>query len=198
MSYPGYACAPYLHTHRSVELKEAWIASDNVERLFFVTGTFSSDSKPYFAASANHYLLAKFADSRQIAEDLREYNQDKISFVFNIKDSLFRKEAPGRFNFVSVCYLEYGEGGEDSQEIANILLKRDQIEQAGLGHMDTFCLTPSKFTFPFSESITVIEVASEKSYQSVNKYCEQTRREAARRGLRMTNLMSLSILDRLK
>ena len=64
--------------------------------------------------------------------------------------------------------------------------------------MKTYCTTPSKFTFPYSENVVVIEVASEKSHQSVKKYCEQTRRDVNRKGFTMTNLMSLSILDQLK
>ena len=198
LSYSGYVCAPYLHTHRSVELKETWIDSKNIEKLFFVTGTFSSESKPYFSDSTNHYLLAKFKDSEQISQDLTKYNQEKTSFVFNIKDDLFKREVQGETNFVSIYYLEYGEDKDDLQEIANLLLKRDKIERAGLGNMNTFCLNLSKFTFPYSESIVVIEVASEKSHQSVKKYCDQTRRDVNRKGLVMTNLMSLSILDQLK
>ena len=53
MSYSGYVCAPYLHTHQSVELKDFWLKSKNIESLYFVTGTFSSDSKPYFSDSTN-------------------------------------------------------------------------------------------------------------------------------------------------
>jgi len=109
LSYSGYVCAPYLHTHRSVELKEKWINSKNIEKLFFVTGTFSSESKPYFSDSTNHYLLAKFKDSEQISSDLSKHNQEKTSFVFNIKDDLFQREVQGETNFVSVYYLEYGE-----------------------------------------------------------------------------------------
>jgi len=198
LSYSGYVCAPYLHTHRSVELKETWIDSKNIEQLFFVTGTFSSESKPYFSDSTNHYLLAKFKDSVHISKDLSIYNQEKTAFVFNIKDDLFQREVQGETNFVSVYYLEYGEDNEDLQEIANLLLKREKIEKAGLGNMNTFCLNLSKFTFPYSESIVVIEVASEKSHQSLKKYCEQTRRDVNRKGLTMTNLMSLSLLDQLK
>ena len=197
-SYSGYVCAPYLHTHESVDLKESWINSKNIEKLFFVTGTFSAESKPYFSDSTNHYLLAKFKDSAQIAKDLSVHNQDKTAFVFNIKDDLFQREVQGETNFVSIYYLEYGEDNEDLQEIANLLLKREKIEKAGLGNMKTFCLTPSKFTFPYSENIVVIEVTSEKSHQSVKKYCDQTRRDINRKGLVMTNLMSLSILDQLK
>ncbi len=191
-------CAPYLHDHKSVELKESWVNSKNIEKLFFVTGTFSTESKPYFSDSTNHYLLAKFKDSEEISKDLSIHNQEKTSFVFNIKDDLFQREVKGDTNFVSVYYLEYGDDGDDIQEIANLLLKRDKIEIAGLGNMNTFCLKPSKFTFPYSENIVVIEVASEKSHQSVKKYCDQTRRDINRKGMTMTNLMSLSILDQLK
>ncbi len=198
LSYSGYVCAPYLHTHESIELKESWIASKNIEKLFFVTGTFSSESKPYFSDSTNHYLLAKFKDSEHTSKDLSKFNQDKTSFIFNIKDDLFQREVDGETNFVSVYYLEYGEDDEDLHEIANLLLKREKIEKAGMGNMNTYCLNPSKFTFPYSKHIVVIEVASEKSHQSVKKYCEQTRRDVNRRGLTMTNLMSLSILDELK
>jgi len=198
LSYSGYVCAPYLHTHESVELKETWINSKNIETLFFVTGTFSSESKPYFSDSTNHYLLAKFKDSEKISADLTKHNQEKTSFVFNIKDDLFQREVHGETNFVSVYYLEYGEDAEDLQEIANLLIKRDKIEKAGLGNMNTFCLNASKFTFPYSENIVVIEVASEKSHQSLQKYCEQTRRDVNRKGLTMTNLLSLSLLDQLK
>lgn len=194
----GYVCAPYLHNHESVELKDKWISSKNIEKLYFVTGTFSSDSKPYFSDSTNHYLLAKFQDSHVITKDLIKYNQEKTSFVFNVKDSLFERESNGDMNFVSVYYLEYGESGEDLQEIANLLLKRDQIHIANLGYMDTFCKIPSKFTFPYTDNVVIIEVTSKKSHQSVKKYCEQTRRDVNRKGLTMTNLFSLSILEQLK
>ncbi len=198
LSYSGYVCAPYLHTHESIELKESWIHSKNIENLFFVTGTFSRESKPYFSDSTNHYLLAKFKDSEKISNDLTKHNQEKTSFVFNIQDDLFQREVQGETNFVSVYYLEYGEDAEDLQEIANLLIKREKIEKAGLGNMNTFCLNTSKFTFPYSENIVVIEVASEKSHQSLQKYCEQTRRDVNRKGLTMTNLLSLSLLDQLK
>ena len=197
VTYSGYVCAPYLHNQESLQLKEEWENSENIDKLFFVTGTFSSDSIPYFSDSTNHYLLAKFKDSAEISQSLEKHNQDKTAFLFKIRDDLFQREVLGETNFVSVYYLEYGED-EDLHEIANLLLKRDKIEKAGLGLMDTFCTNPSKFTFPYSQNIVVIEVASEKSHQSVKKYCEQTRRDANRKGLTMTNLMSLSILDHLK
>ncbi len=198
LSYSGYVCAPYLHNHKSIEIKDSWMKSKNIEKLYFATGTFSSDSKPYFTESTNHYLVAKFRDNQEIRKDLAIHNQDKISFVFDIKDDLFEIETNEETNFVSVYYLEYGESEEDVRELASLLINRDKIESAGYGHMETYCTSPSKFTFPYSESILVLEVSSEKSHQSVKKYCDQTRKDANRKGMTMTNLVSLSILECLK
>jgi hypothetical protein len=198
LSFSGYVCAPYLHTDISSKLKQIWTKSKNIEKLFFVTGTFSSESKPYFDNQSNHYLLAKFKDSVLISNDLSKYNQEKTSFVFNIKDELFHRVVDGDTNFVSVCYMEYDTDGDDFQEIANLFLKKIKIEKAGFGNMVTYCLTRPKFTFPYSESIIVIEVGSKQSHQSMKKYCDQTRRDANRKGLTMTNLLSFSILDKLK
>ncbi len=198
LSYSGYVCAPYLHNHKSIEIKDSWMKSKNIEKLYFATGTFSSDSKPYFTESTNHYLVAKFRDNQEIRKDLAIHNQDKISFVFDIKDDLFEIETNEETNFISVYYLEYGESEEDVRELASLLINRDKIESAGYGHMETYCTSPPKFTFPYSESILVLEVSSEKSYQSVKKYCDQTRKDANRKGMTMTNLVSLSILECLK
>jgi len=64
--------------------------------------------------------------------------------------------------------------------------------------MNTYCKLPQKFTFPYSNNVVIIEVASEKGHQSVKKYCDQTKRDVNRKGLTMTNLLSLSILEKLK
>lgn len=198
LSYSGYVCAPYLHNHESVKLKDIWISSSNIEALYFVTGTFSDESKPYFSESSNHYILGKFKDSQFIVDDLTHHNQEKTSFLFNIKNELFQRLVSGETNFVTVYYLEYGESDDDLHEVADILLKREKISTGGLGNMNTFCKLPQKFTFPYSENIVVIEVASEKGHQSVKKYCDQTKRDINRKGLTMTNLLSLSILEKLK
>jgi len=198
LTYSGYVCAPYLHNHESIELKDIWVKSKNIEKLYFATGTFSDESKPYFTESSNHYLVAKFKDDHEISKNLEKFNQNKISFMFDVRDELFERETEDKTNFVSVYYLEYDESEEDITEISSLLVNRNKIESAGYGFMKTFCTTPSKFTFPYSNSIVVLEVSSEKSHQSVKKYCEQTRRDVTRKGLTMTNLMSLSILESLK
>ena len=197
-SVNGYICTPYLHDHDSIELKEEWSRSKNVGNMYFVTATFSSESKPYFSSSANHYLLAKFKDNNKMLKEIEKHKQEKASFVFSMDEDLFERESMENMNFVSVYYLEYGESDEDIGEVASVVAKREKVGKAGVGHMDLCSTTPQKFTFPYSDNIVVLEVSSEKSHQSVNKYCEKTRRDVSRKGITMTNLVSLSILEKLK
>lgn len=194
----GYVCIPYLHSHNTIELKDTWDHSKNVEDMYFVTATFSEESRPYFPSSANHYILAKFKDSKKILKEIEKFNQDKPSFIFTMDEGLFERESQGAMNFVSVYYLEYGDSEEDVKEVANLIAKREKVGKAGVGHMDLCCTIPQKFTFPYGGNIVVLEVSSDKSHQSVNKYCEKTRRDVGRKGITLTNLVSLSILEKLK
>jgi len=194
----GYVCVPYLHDHNSIELKDTWSHSRNIEEMFFVTATFSPESKPYFTTPANHYLLAKFKDHKKITNEIKEYKQEKPSFVFNIQDDLFEREIENKTNFISVYYLEYGDSYEDYAEVANVVAKRDKIGKAGIGKMELYTSEAPKFTFPYKDNIVVLEVSSEKSHQSINKYCEKTRRDVCRKGITMTNFVSLSLLEKLK
>jgi hypothetical protein len=166
--------------------------------MFFVTATFSNESKPYFPSSANHYLLAKFKDSKKIEKEMEKFNQEKPSFIFGINDDLFERQGQGKTNLISVYYLDYGDSEEDFIEIASVVAKRDKVAKAGLGRMDLYCNEKPKFTFPYNDNIVVLEVSSEKGHQSDNKYCERTRRDVGRKGITMTNLVSLSVLEKLK
>lgn len=197
-SSSGYVCAPYLHNHDSIELKDTWSHSKNIEDMYFVTATFSSESKPYFTDCANHYLLAKFKDDKKTMKDLSKHHFDKPSFVFSVNDDLFQREVDGSVNFVSVYYLEYGDSTEDISEVATVVAKRNKVGRAGKGQMNYCSEKPPKFTFPFSNNIVVLEVSSDKSHQSVNQYCEKTRRDVSRKGITMTNLVGLSVLEKLK
>ena len=194
----GYICTPYLHDHDSVELKEAWFHSQHINDVYFVTATFSNESKLYFPKCANHYLLAKFKDNKKMKKEFEKYNKEKTSFVFNMDDNFFERDADYSTNFISVYYLNYGETLDDFIEVASVVSKREKVKRAGLGHLETFPENTPKFTFPHSDNIVVLEVSSDKSFQSVNQYCEKTRRQINRKGIVMTNLISFSILEKLK
>jgi hypothetical protein len=198
MSYSGYVCVPYLHSKEFSDLKKSWMASSNIEAMYFVTGTFSSESKLYFSSASSQYILAKFKDNQQIINKLDTCSQEKTSFIFNIRDEFFQREVNNETNFVTIYYLEYIESMEDLQQIANLLLKKEKIRIGGIGFMNIIDAVSPKFTFPYAENILIVEVASEKSHQSVKKYCEQTKRDANRKGLTITNLLNLSILEKIK
>jgi len=194
----GYVCIPYTHDHKSIEIKDSWQQSKNVENMYFVTATFSEDSKPYFPSHANHYLLAKFSNDTKISSEITKHNQEKTAFVFNTDSEIFERDVDGIMNFVSVYYLEYSKSDEDLSDLAMVVSKNDWVRKATTGSMESFSAEPPKFTFPYKDHIVVLEVSSQKSHQSVNKYCEQTRRNVCRKGITMNNLVGLSILEKLK
>ena len=196
--FSGYACVPYLHNHESIELKDLWASSRNVESLFFVTATFSEDSKPYFSSSINHFILAKFKNNQKIHKDILSHIQEQPIFVFNIEDIIFDRGIGGKTNFISIYYLEYGDSNEDLMDVAAYSAIREKIDISGFGNLKLFASEVPKFTFPYSDHIVMFEISSEKSHQSDNKYCEQTRRDICRKGIVMNNLVSFSILEKLK
>jgi hypothetical protein len=197
-TFGGYVCAPYLHDHDSIELKDNWVLSKNVESLYFVTATFSEDSKPYFLTSSNHYILAKFKDPEKISKEILSQNTDKPSFLFKTDDSIFDRPVTEKLNFVSIYYLEYGDSKSDLRDVSTHVARREKVNRAGFGNMTLLSKESPKFDFPYSDHIVMLEVSSDKSHQSDNKYCEQTRRDICRKGIVMNNLVSLSILETMK
>ena len=197
-SFGGYVCAPYLHDHDSIELKDNWVLSKNVESLYFVTATFSEDSKPYFSTSSNHYILAKFKDPEKISKEILSQNTGKPSFLFKIDDSIFDRPVSEKLNFLSIYYLEYGDSKSDLRDVSAHVARREKVYRAGFGNMTLLSKESPKFDFPYSDHIVMLEISSDKSHQSDNKYCEQTRRDICRKGIVMNNLVSLSILETMK
>ena len=197
-SLGGYVCAPYLHDHDSIELKDSWASSKNIESLYFVTATFSEDTKPYFLTSSNHYIMARFKDPEKITKDILSHTTDKPSFLFKIDDSIFDRPLTEKTNFVSIYYLEYGDSASDLRDVSSHVARREKVHRAGFGNMTLLTKESPKFEFPYSDHIVMLELSSDKSHQSDNKYCEQTRRDICRKGIVMNNLVSLSILETMK
>jgi hypothetical protein len=197
-TFGGYACAPYLHDHDSIELKDSWVSSKNIESLYFVTATFSEDSKPYFLTSSNHYILAKFKNPEKITKEILSQNTTKPSFLFKIDNSIFDRPLTEKTNFVSIYYLEYGDSKSDLRDVSAHVARREKVYRAGFGNMTLISKESPKFAFPYSDHIVMLEISSDKSHQSDNKYCEQTRSDICRKGIVMNNLVSLSILETMK
>ena len=194
----GYVCTPYLHDHNSIEQKDVWINSKNIGDMYFVTATFSENSQPYFSYATNHYILAQFKNHQKISTEMSKNLLENPSFIFKMDDLLFQRQTMGKPNFISIYYLEYGDSHEDQTDVATHVARRDKVGYSGFGHMELFSSITPKFTFPYSDNIVIMEVSSEKSHQSDNKYCEQTRLDICRKGIVMNNLVSFSLLEKLK
>ena len=194
----GYVCTPYLHDHDSIELKDNWVSSKNIESLYFVTATFSEDTKPYFSTSSNHYILAKYKDPEKISKEILSQNTEKPSFLFKINNRIFERPLTEKTNFVSIYYLEYGDSKSELKDVCSHVARREKVYRAGFGNLKLLSKESPKFAFPYSDHIVMLEISSDKSHQSDNKYCEQTRRDICRKGIVMNNLVSLSILETMK
>ena len=193
----GYVCVPYQHDKFSIDVKDMWSSSRNIKSIYFVTATFSDECKQYFPFSTNHYLLAKFDNEEKLVKDADKFTNINPSFVFTIDNELFERDMDSEQRFISTYYLEYHDPVAIS-DVANTLVKKGKIRQAGFTHLKLFCKEKPKFTFPHTEKIVVLEVADDRSPQSINQYCEKTRQDISRKGVIMNNFVSFSLLEKLK
>jgi len=193
----GYICVPYQHDKFSIDVKDMWNSSRNIRSIYFVTATFSDECKQYFPFSTNHYLLAKFDNEEKLVKDADKFTNINPSFVFTIDNELFKRDLDSKQLFISTYYLEYHDPVAIS-DVANTLVKKGKIRQAGFTHLKLFCNEKPKFTFPHTEKIVVLEVADDRSPQSINQYCEKTRQDISRKGVIMNNFVSFSLLEKLK
>ena len=193
----GYVCVPYNHDKITLDIKNMWNSSRNIKSIYFVTITFSNEIKPYFPTLTNHYMLAKFEDSQKIIKDAKKFTNISPSFVFSVDEKLFERYTGEEQRFVSMYYIEYNDL-DVITDIANILVSKEKIQQAGFAHMNSFCQNKPKFTFPYEDKIVILEVADNRSHQSICKYCDKISQEVSRKGVTLHNFASLSLLEKLK
>jgi hypothetical protein len=191
----GYVCTP--HDKQSDYILEHWMKSDNIVDIYFVTATFSDESSPYFPNKANHYLLASFRDMIGTLGDIKDYKMDRLSLMFSFSSALFERNGD-KLNYVSLYFTKYTSGDAAISELANAIARRDRVRKASLAQMKLLASEQPRFTFPYSKNLIILEVEGKKTHQTDQKYCERTRRDVARMGILLNNLVSLSILEKLK
>lgn len=185
------------HDRQSGSLVEGWQKSDNIIDIYFVTATFSDESVPYFPNKANHYLLASFMHVDEILEDINKHNMDRLSFMFSFSNALFERIGD-KLNYVSLYFSRYKNGDTEISDLANVIARRERVKKASLAQMQLVASERPKFTFPYSNNLVILEVIGEATHQTDQKYCERTRRDVARKGISLNNLVSFSILEKLK
>lgn len=191
----GYVCTP--HNKQSGSLIENWKKGDNVKDIYFVAATFSDESIPYFPNKANQYMLVSFKNMTGILDDIKKYNMDRLSFMFSFSSPLFERNG-NKLNYVSLYFTKYTSGDVALSDLANAIARREKVKKASLAQMQLLAAEQPKFTFPYSKNLVILEVEGEATHQTDQKYCERTRRDVARKGIALNNLVSFSILDKLK
>ena len=192
----GYICYP--RDNNAQNLIEYWKNSDVVSDLYFAMATFAFESKPYFPNNSNHYILVKYAGLDNIAEGISKYqNPNSSLLLFNNETELFEKFHEN-VSYVSMCYTRYDQDNRELREIAGILARRDMVVSANLGNLKFMNNEKLPFIFPHADNIIILEVDGKKSHQSDQNYCEKTRKDVARKGIPLINLVSFSILEKLR
>ena len=191
----GYVCTP--HEKHCDLLIDLWRQNNIISDIYFVTATFSDETLPYFPKRANHYIVASFTDVQIVLEDMRKKNIEGLSFIFSL-DSAFFERCGEKLNYISTYFTKYSYSEMEICDIENVIIKRERVKKASLANIRILTTDQLKFTFPYSRNVIVLEVEGEKTHQSDQKYCERTRREVARKGICLNNLMSFSILEKLK
>jgi hypothetical protein len=191
----GYLCIP--HDRQSGSLLENWNKNENIVDIYFVTATFSDESTPYFPNKANHYILVSFTEVIGVLDDIKNHKMGRLSLMFSFSNPLFERSGD-KLNYVSLYFTKYTNGDAEVSELANAIARRERVKRASFAQMKLLASEQPKFTFPYSKNLLILEVEGEKTHQTDQKYCERTRRDVARMGISLNNLVSFSILEKLK
>ena len=194
----GYVCVPYLQNNDFTTLRNTFQKSDSIDDMYFATATFSEDGRAYFPSHSNTYLLARFKNRSQIMGEIEKCNLSTPTFVFTKNDELFERLTNDNLSLVSIYYLEHVDSESDLSDLGFIVAKRHRVRRAELGNLKLSTTQTQKFTFPYEGNLIVLEVTSDNKHQADNKYCEKTRKEVQRKGIGMTSLLNLSVIERLK
>lgn len=165
--------------------------------MYFVTATFSDESMPYFPNKANNYVLASFKNMAGVLADIKGSDMDRLAFMFSFNSPLFEREGE-KLNYVSLYFTKYSSGDPAIGDLANVIARRDRVKKASLAEMQLVSSEPPRFVFPYAKNLVILEVEGSETHQMDQKYCERTRRDVARKGILLNNLVSFSILDKLK
>jgi len=191
----GYVCTP--HGKQTASLLEAWKKDGNIIDIYFATATFSEESVPYFPNKANNYVVASFKDMKGVLSDIIFHDVDRLAFMFGLNSPLFERVGD-RLNYVSLYFTKYSSGDPAIGDLANVIARRDRVKKASLAEMQLLSAEQPRFTFPYAKNLVILEVEGSETHQTDQKYCERTRRDVARKGIMLNNLVSFSILDKLK
>lgn len=188
-----------MHDESSKRLKVYWRDSSNIIDLYFATVTMSNELRSYLTEYVNHYLIATYNDMEEVVEDIYTYIPSSISILFSNKLELLDRPRISRLNFVSVNVLKRGYGRVEVKDLESVFQRKQwRIKTANLARMQLIPERMLKFAYPYADNILLLQLDSDESHISEQRYCEKVRLDVIRRGIYVEHLMSLSVLEQLK
>ena len=191
----GYVCTP--HGRQTAFLVEGWKKNSNIIEMYFAASTFSDESVPYFPNMPSNYVIASFVRMEPILDEISKGGMDRLAFMFSLHSPLFERIGE-KLNYVSLYFTKYSNGDPAIGDLANVIARRDRVKKASLAEMQLLTAEQPRFVFPYSKNLVILEVEGSETHQTDQKYCERTRRDVARKGILLNNLVSFSILEKLK
>ncbi len=180
-------------------LKSQWLESSYVRDLYFATVTYSNEFESYLTEHVNHYIVASYVNRDNVVKDIYRYVPSRLSIFFSSRRDILDRPKISRLNFLSVNVLKRGYGRLEIKDLEYVFARKQwRIKSASLASMAVIPERALRFSYPYADNILLLELDSEESHLSEQRYCEKVRMDIIRRGIYVENLISLSILEQLK
>ncbi len=192
-------CVHYMHDENTKNLKSQWLESSYVRDVYFATVTYSNEFASYLTEYVNHYMVATYVNRDAVVKDIYRYVPSRLSIFFSSKKDILDRPKISRLNFISVNVLKRGYGRLEIKDLEYVFARKQwRIKSASLVNMAIIPERALKFTYPYADNVLLLQLDSDESHISEQRYCEKVRMDIIRRGIYIENLINLSILEQLK
>ncbi len=192
-------CVHHMNDEATKRLKSQWLESSYVRDLYFATVTYSNEFESYLREHVNHYIVASYVNRDNVVKDIYRYVPSRLSIFFSSRRDILDRPKISRLNFVSVNVLKRGYSRLEIKDLEYVFARKQwRIKSASLASMAVIPERALRFSYPYADNILLLELDSEESHLSEQRYCEKVRMDIIRRGIYVENLLSLSILEQLK
>jgi hypothetical protein len=188
-----------MHDESTKRLKSHWLESSYVRDIYFASVTYSNEFASYLTEPVNHYIVATYVNRDAVVKDIYTYVPSRLSIFFSSKKDILDRPKISRLNFISANVLKRGYGRLEIKDLESIFARKQwRIKSASLVCMAIIPERALKFAYPYTDNVLLLQLDSEESHISEQRYCEKVRMDIIRRGIYIENLVSLSILEQLK
>jgi hypothetical protein len=192
-------CLHYTHDEGTKRIREQWLDSHYIRDLYFASATYSTEFSSYLSEDANHYLVAVYTNRDALVSDIYRHVPSRLALFFSSKMDILDRAKISRLNFISANVLKRGYGRLEIDDLGYVFSRKQwRIKSASIASMAVIPQRALRFSYPYSDNILLLQLDSEESHISEQRYCEKVRMDIIRRGIYVDHLLSLSILEQMR